>query len=288
MSRITVVGCGMMGSSLVRAFMQGGHELYVVDINEKALEPLEKEGAHAYSKLRDVPDTDFIVVNLPTSKISKEVVEPVDLDGKIVINTTTSTPLEAVEMQKLVESKDGLYLDSKILCYPAEIGTEIGFIVYSGSKKVFDMVKEDLKSLSPEPMFLGEKVEAAAVADATAVGPHYGMFFSVLESTALCIKHGFSVDEFLKMVEMLQPTLMEVVTRQVSSTFSNFDGTYKDAQDATLDIELEGLKMFIRVLEQSNINAEYSKCMCKMMQSASDEGYGKKDIVAVMSQILDR
>ena len=35
MSKITCVGCGMMGSNLISAFMDKGHEVTIVDINDQ-------------------------------------------------------------------------------------------------------------------------------------------------------------------------------------------------------------------------------------------------------------
>ena len=39
MSRITVVGCGMMGGNLVDSFMKAGHEVTIVDINDTKPRP---------------------------------------------------------------------------------------------------------------------------------------------------------------------------------------------------------------------------------------------------------
>ena len=35
MAKITCVGCGMMGSNIVEAFMNGGHEVFIVDVVDK-------------------------------------------------------------------------------------------------------------------------------------------------------------------------------------------------------------------------------------------------------------
>ena len=69
MAKITCVGCGMMGSNIVEAFMNGGHEVFIVDVVDKnALKYIEK-GAKYSKDINDALDCDFIVLSLPNDKI---------------------------------------------------------------------------------------------------------------------------------------------------------------------------------------------------------------------------
>ena len=51
MSKITCVGCGMMGSNLISAFMDKGHEVTIVDINDRAAQPYIARGIHYNTRL---------------------------------------------------------------------------------------------------------------------------------------------------------------------------------------------------------------------------------------------
>ena len=88
MAKITCVGCGMMGSNIVEAFMNGGHEVFIVDVVDKnALKYIEK-GAKYSRDINDALDCDFIVLSLPNDKIVLKAFENVnDISNKIVVVT---------------------------------------------------------------------------------------------------------------------------------------------------------------------------------------------------------
>ncbi|MCU5120159.1 NAD(P)-binding domain-containing protein [Bacillus thuringiensis] len=75
MSKITVVGCGVMGSALIRAFMKAGHTINIVDKNPTVAKPFAAEGATFKLSLDDALDCDFVLLNLPDYKIAMQVIE---------------------------------------------------------------------------------------------------------------------------------------------------------------------------------------------------------------------
>ena len=44
MAKVTCCGCGLMGSNLVDAFMNAGHDVTIVDLNEQAAALCRVEG----------------------------------------------------------------------------------------------------------------------------------------------------------------------------------------------------------------------------------------------------
>lgn len=290
MKKITVVGCGIMGGALINAFMNAGNIVTIVDINEDSTKPYVARGAYYKKSLVEAFDSDFILFNLPTPKIVESVVKSCpkgSFEGKMIVDTTTSTPSDVKNLERLIKEDGGLFLDGKIECYPAEVGPDTGYLLYSGSKKVFDFVKDTLKALSPEPCFLGENTSAASIIDIGAVlDLHYGTFYSVLEGVALAMKYNYPVKDFMGQIKNFQPLLMEVVMRQITDAFTNFTGEFKDADEATLEIELGALKSVVNVLKQNGINSAFSDKMLEMMSATVENGYGKKNIVALMSEIM--
>ncbi len=290
MLSITVTGCGIMGSALVKAFMNAGYELSIVDLNEDAAKAFVENGAKYYKSLSEALNSDLIVMNLPNSTITSSVIcncPDGSLAGKTIINTNTATPTEVTEMEAIAKRAGARYLDAKIECYPQEIGTEAAFLVYSGDKGVFDENQQVLTALSKEPVFLGENTTAASILDlGLVIGVHNGTFFSLLEGTALAIKHGYPIPDFIEQLKTFQPALIEVVTRQINDAFAKFTGEYKDADEASLEIEKAALELVIKAMKQSGLNPAFSERMLEMMQSTVDQGYGNKNFVSVMSQIM--
>ena len=147
MNKITVVGCGVMGSSIINALMNGGLEVVIVDLNPAAAERFVQRGAKYAPSLQEAERTDCVLLNLPNHKIASSVMKAAGkecLKGRMLINTTTSSPDEVKEMDALAREFGMKHLDAKIENYPGDIGTKTAYLVYSGSKDVFDAAKNAL------------------------------------------------------------------------------------------------------------------------------------------------
>lgn len=291
MARITMVGCGLMGSALTQALMDKGHQITIVVRNPDKIRSLLDQGAAYQADLADALDSDFVIVNLPNHAVAMSVVSAVSdrLNGVNIINTTTSTPTEIEEFDEMVRKAGGRYLDCKIECYPAEVATENGFLVYSGDESLFQEAKEALSAMS-EPLFLSRSVGTSAVVDMGAVlDLQFGIFYALLEGTALALQHNCDVNTFFDVVEMVMPALVAVTRRQMTEAFSDgIPAEYQDAKEASLDIEYHALQNVVDSVEQSGINATFSSTMLSMMKHQIDQGNGKKDIVAMMAEILKK
>ena len=286
--KITVVGCGIMGSSLINALMEKGNEVHIVDLNEKAAKPFVEKGALYSADLKDATDTEMIIVNLPNDNITLNVLKSIDLTGKKVVNTSTSTPNEAEEVGKYVVDNGGRYLDCKIECYPQEVGTENGFFVYSGEEALFSELKGTFTAFSDEPVYLGESVGASAVIDmGVAIILHCGIFFSSIEASALALKHNVDIKVLSDSIETIMPALTAVTVRQLRDALSNgIPEKYEDAKEASLAIEYHALENAVTSLRECGINGQLTEKMREMMSHQVEAGNGNKDFVVMMQEIL--
>lgn len=167
MSKVTVVGCGVMGSCLVRALMNAGHEVVIVELNKAAADPFIEKGAQYSESLQDAPETDTVILNCPSHKVAKIVMGGCTkerLAGKYLINTTTCGPKDVEEMAEIAKNFEMSYLEAKIESYPQEVATERGYIMYSGSKEVYEKDCDVIKSFG-KSTFLDEDPKAACVVD---------------------------------------------------------------------------------------------------------------------------
>lgn len=214
MSKITCVGCGMMGGNLIDSFLNKGNEVTVVDLNYEAAKKYISKGARYFPNLDPgLKDTKFVVFSLPNYRIVRSVLEkcdPVNIKNNIFVNTSSGVPSEVLEMEVYVKSLGGHYLDSTILTYQGEVGTQYGYLLYSGEKKSFDLIKDDLKALSENPIFLGEDTSVAAeIVDLVVITAHFGFPYTPLEAISKCKKYGINVDEYLEQLKELLPLLSD-------------------------------------------------------------------------------
>lgn len=279
-----------MGTALAEAFMDKGHSLNIVVRRKEAIDSLLQRGATYCGDINEALESDLIILCLPNKSVAEGIikqVEPGRLNNKKIINLTTSTPQEAISLKELVTGMGGRYLDGKIECYPAEVGPEKGYIVYSGDEEVFKEVYETLTALSGEPDFVSQEVAVAAVLDMSAVlDMQFAVFYSLMEGLALAMKHGCPVELFLDMAEGTTDGIISVFKRQIMESFANgIPETYEPAKEAALDIEYNALKSVVNSLKESGINASFSEHMLKMMRNTIADGHGDKDMVALMERV---
>lgn len=218
MSKITCVGCGMMGSNLISAFMDKGHDVTIVDINRKSAEPYIARGAHFSEKLADALDCKFVIFSVPNDNVVRAILAGCpegSLKDKIFVNTTSEVPSDVLDVERIVKEAGGHYIDSTILTYQGEVGTEYGYLLYSGEEKTFREIEEDLYALSDPPIFLGEDSSVAAeIVDLVVITAHFGFPYSPLEGITRCKQYGYDIDKYLDaMCEML-PVLAKAAQKQ--------------------------------------------------------------------------
>lgn len=288
MKKITVVGCGIMGGALVNAFMKGGHAVTIVDLNREAAAPFVQRGASYAPALEDALDCDFILINLPDHSIGAKVIAECSegsLRGKLVLNTITSAPKDALDMQKLLAKAGARHLEGRILGYPSDIG-ERGYLVYSGDKAAFDSIRDALTCLSPEPKFIGENIVGASVTDVAVINVHYGFTLSMCEGAALYLKNNLPVETFVEHCQGVNRTVLASIEREFAADLANFSGDFAEAREASLAMETHGIVAYIEAFRASGVKTTFSDTICRMMQDAVDKGYGSKGIVATITEVL--
>ncbi|SCW76340.1 3-hydroxyisobutyrate dehydrogenase [Paenibacillus tianmuensis] len=289
MAKITVVGCGIMGSAIVNAFLVEKHTVTIVDTNEAATKPFVERRATYASQLSDALDSDFILLNLPNHKIVESILHSLpsgSLSGKIIVNTTTATPKDVRAVDKMLTDEGALYLDAAIECYPAEIGKEKGYLFYSGSAEAFAKTKDALSALAAKSEYLGENVVGATVMDLAIINTHYGMVASMLEGVALCIKNDIPVETYINQAKAIAPLAFDSPLRQISTDLLHYTGEFVDANEATLEIETNALASIVQALRDSGVKTELSETILKMMEGTIAKGYGNKNFTSIISEIL--
>lgn len=288
MKGITVVGCGVMGSSLISALMNGGYEVAIVDLNAEAAKPLVEKGAQYFSSLNEAKENETIIINLPNHKIAKKVVEGTDktkLIGKMLINTTTSTPQEVIEMDKIAGSMGMAHLDAKIEVYPGDIGTENGYLVYSGNEEVFIKNKDALERLG-KAVYLGSEVIGASVTDIAVLEVHFGVIATLAESAAYCLKNDYSIEKFIDSLRTILPIMMEGNLRAFSKELVPYTGKFDDASECTLNIETTAMETIVKSMNSVGVKTPMGDEIIALFKAGIASGNSKKNVVAVVNELI--
>ncbi len=288
MKKVTVVGCGVMGSALINALMKAGFEVTIVDLNEEAAEKFVKQGAHYASDLSEATDVDCIVLNLPTHEIARAVVAGADADklkGKTLVNTTTSSPSEVLDMDQLCAGLGIVYLDAKIEVYPGDIGTPAGYLVYSGSEMAFNETKPALEAFG-KAVYLGEDVVGASVTDLAVLQVHFTAIAGLAEAAAFCIKNNYSVQKFVDQTREILPIMLEGNLRSFGEELADYQGTFEDASECTLNIEATAEETIIKALNEAGVKTPCGDSVLKLFKDGIQKGNAGKNVCSIVNELI--
>lgn len=289
MKSITVVGCGVMGSRLIEALMNAGINPVIVDLNEEAVKPFVAKGAK-YAPTLDVADeTDCIVLNLPHHGIASSVIKSCSHDklaGRMLIDTTTSTIEEVKDMAAIAADYNMPYLDAKIMCYPNDIATPTGGLVYAGSKEVYDAMVDPAFAAFGRYVYLGDEITLASVTDTGVCNVHFGAIGSLLEAAAFCVRSGCDIETFIDQIRTFLPLMFEGNLRAFAKELEGYDGKFDNATECTLDIETTAVNTLRRAINDSGVKTPVGDALYSLFKSGVDAGDGNKNVVSVVNQIM--
>ena len=288
MKAITVIGCGTMGSRIINALLVGGCDVTIVDLNTEAAQPFVERGAKHFTDLDQTYDTECILVNLPTHSIAKKVIlgaDPEKLNGRMLINTTTSTPEEVIEMDTIANKLGMYHLDAKIENYPGDIGSKNAYLVYSGNRKVFDEMKPALEAIG-QAAFLGEKVEGASITDIAILEVHFGAIATLAESAAYCIKKNYPVEIFIEQLRNILPMMLEGNYRAFEDGLKEYDRTFDDASECALTMETIAMETILRSINDSGVKTPCGDSIIGLFKDGIENGNGKKNVVAIVNELI--
>lgn len=167
--RIGFLGVGNMGQPMAAKLIDGGHELWIFDINEEAMRPLLERQARrteSPSALGDACET--VIVSLPTLNIFREAVMA---DGgllsggaiKTLVNTCTVGGGFTAEVEKACQAVGVTLIDAPISggVAGARAGTLATMI--SGDPATLDVLQPVFRAWGPTVVTAGDRPGAAQI-----------------------------------------------------------------------------------------------------------------------------
>ena len=263
MAKITCVGCGALGSRIVSAFLNAGHGVTIVDVNESAAAPYVARGAHWVPVLEQAPKSAFILLCLPDSGVVKDVLTAcpaAHLQDQIIVNTSYETLAEVAQVQACVEQAGAIYIDAAVISHASDVGSADGYVVYSGNKAAFDQIEDILSALS-KPVFTSENIMGAKLLNYTATGVQSIFELSFLDGLALCAKYGYPPDEYVFHVQKAMPPLAEAAHR---NTFLCFE-TGEDY--GHFDDNIHAMEQLVDLIQKSDAVQELTPERQKQIHS---------------------
>ena len=156
--RVGFIGLGNMGRGMCRNLIRAGHSLTVFDTSAAAVEAFRGEADIADSVEQVGKNSEVIFLSLPNSKIVEKVVAQLlkaGMEGKILMDTSTSYPLSTQKLAQQVKEAGGHMLDSPMLAGPEEAESGDLLAIVGGDEAVYEQVGDLLDAITHAKRYMG-------------------------------------------------------------------------------------------------------------------------------------
>lgn len=290
MGKVVCVGCGIMGSKLIRAFMEQNHTVAVVNRTFEKTKPFLDRGAAYYPTLLPALkefDPDVTIINVDSYDTGTNIINGAaeQIRGRIFVNVSTGTPEKTTEFNALIQSLGGKFVAGVLTCYPRNIGAHRdGSVVYAGNADAYKHIKRILDALSPINIYIGKDVRYASTFDTGWLAAHYGLYWGLIQAAGICKANGVSVELYAGAIKGMINALVNLITPNLVSMIGT--GNFGPAVDASIHIQALSLREMISSCEENGIDASVFRAICGLCDKAIEAGDGDKNIEAIVKQII--
>ncbi|MGW8333254.1 NAD(P)-dependent oxidoreductase [Streptomyces sp. NPDC055897] len=282
---VTLLGLGAMGTALARTWLAAGHPLTVWNRSTARAAALAAEGARvADDAAGAVAANSLVVVCLLDDASVGEVLDGVDLDGKDVVNLTTTTPAQARARAAWAGERGARYLDGGIMAVPPMIGVpDAGaYVFYSGSPELFERHRATL-AVPAGTTYVGEDAGFAALHDVALLSAMYGMFAGVTHAFALIRAEDIDPASLAPLLTdwlgAMAPSVHQTAARLNS-------GDYTTGVVSNLGMQVGGVPTFLDTAEQQGVNPELLLPYFELMRRRLAEGDAGEDLTGVVDLLV--
>jgi len=165
-TRIALLGTGLLGSGMVRHFLKSGTQVTVWNRTESKARELEADGATVARSPQDaVAGAARVHFVLPDDTIVNTIVDQIGTalqrDAIIVDHSTTLPEATRVRAERL-RSKGVRYVHAPVFMSPQMAADGVGLMLVSAAKAEFETVRGALEGMTGEVWYLGERPDLAS------------------------------------------------------------------------------------------------------------------------------
>jgi 3-hydroxyisobutyrate dehydrogenase-like beta-hydroxyacid dehydrogenase len=269
---VTVLGLGLMGQALARAFLNAGHPTIVWNRTPAKADQLVAEGARLAPTVGDaVKAGSLTIVCLTDYQAVHELLDAgdVQLAGTTLINLTSGDSTQARESARWAEQRGARYLDGAIMAIPPAIGTAEAVILHSGSQSDYEAHKPTLDALGTVT-YLGADHGLASLYDVAGLAMMWSVLNAWLQGTALLKTAGVDAATYAPFAQQIAAAVAEWLPGYAQQ----IDGGSFPAEVSALETDARAMAHLIEESEAVGVNAELPKLIKAMADRSIAAGHG--------------
>ncbi|PLP57294.1 6-phosphogluconate dehydrogenase [Mesorhizobium loti] len=284
MANISILGLGAMGQALAARFHQQGHTVTVWNRTPGKAGALTTKGAREATSAADaVTASNIVVMCVLDYAASGAVIDDTAsaLSGRVLVNLTNGTPVQARAAAERVAALGAAYLDGGIMATPPMIGGEHALILYSGSKAAFDAHADALRDLGAAD-YLGADAGLASLHDLALLSGMYGLFAGFFHASALVDSEGIRAGAFLKLLGPWMTAMMGELPGYAEKIDS---GRHDLNVVSNLGMQTASLDNILTATREQGVATDLLDPMLGLFRKRDGAGFGDEDISGVLELI---
>lgn len=285
-SKVTVIGTGNMGSALARALIGGGNEVTVWNRTASKALPLAELGATvAQDEAAAVRASGLVVVCLAQyDQVKTALQKAADSDvlsGRTVVNLTWGSHDAAREMHDWCAQRGAPYLDGMIDCYPSDIGTPTGLLIYGGDEGLWHTHEQQLSALGAA-LYLGPDPTGPNVhANATGIIFYHVALAAFYEAAAYARHYGVKPRDLLKTMSVMTSMLDRNFERGVN----HIEGRSYGTDQASIKIHWEACAIVRDELAEIGQLGRLTAATTDMLADGMESGDPERAIASIIDDL---
>jgi 3-hydroxyisobutyrate dehydrogenase-like beta-hydroxyacid dehydrogenase len=271
---VAVIGCGLMGSALARTFADRGLRVAAWNRTPERAEALSGDGVTPVTDIDVAVRTSRLVVACTsTYETTMTALEAVSAwNGTALVNIGTSSPPEAEQAARWAAERGAAYLDGSILCYPQQIGTPEGFVVFSGTPDVWAEHERTLMVLGEACRHVADQVRGASVIDAAITGAFYvAALGAYVEAITYAQSEGVSAEA----LQMATQSALEALKYTTDEAAASIASDSHATDQATLEVYAQGSRTTLAAMRAAGHRARLLGAAVENLNAAEAAGLGK-------------
>ncbi|BCU51376.1 2-hydroxy-3-oxopropionate reductase [Staphylococcus auricularis] len=281
--KIGFIGLGIMGKPMATHFLNANHTVLVNDVNKEAEQELANKGAEAVSIEDIAKNAEHLILSLPNGAIVKSVLYSGEdaimnkdfINIKSVIDTSSLTPNESLEISKVLEQKQIKYVDAPVSGgEPLAISGELSVMVGCDQADL-DEVKAVLDPIAGSVIRVGDVGSGSVVKLANQIIVNTNIA-ALSEAVILAKKFDIDLNEMFEAIRhgLAGSAAMEAKLPKM------IEQDYKAG--GTLNINLKDLKNVISTADTVGLSLPLANQVKEIFKSEVNQGHGINDQAGII------
>lgn len=226
----------LTSTAISRTLLQKEYPVTVWNRTAEKMTTLLAEGAKSAETMEQaISNSKVIIICVLNYEAVNELLLPVKslFSGKIIVDLTNGTPMQAEETAQYISPSGAHYLDGGVMAIPPMIGQQHALILYSGSKQAWESGRDLLQALGTG-QYLSENYGVAALYDLALLTAMYSIFSGFFQAVAMVSSANICAADFTPMVLQWLAAMMQSIPRMAEEIDTK---EYKSQVVSALDMQ---------------------------------------------------